>query len=81
MQQVNGFVVNGDLVVADELLVGVVRDPAHGFVLTLGAGGTLTELWDDSVSLLLPVREEEAEPDAVAENAVTVARTAPCYGN
>ena len=37
-----------------ELLVGVVHDPAHGFVLTLGAGGTLTELLDDSVSLLVP---------------------------
>lgn len=37
-----------------ELLVGVVRDPAHGFVLTLGAGGVLTELWRDTASLLLP---------------------------
>jgi len=37
-----------------ELLVGVVRDPAHGFVLTLAAGGTLTELWRDSAALLLP---------------------------
>ncbi|SDD44733.1 acetate--CoA ligase family protein [Ruegeria marina] len=37
-----------------ELLVGVVRDPAHGFVLTLGAGGILTELMRDTVSLLVP---------------------------
>ncbi len=37
-----------------ELLVGVVKDPAHGFVLTLGAGGTLTELLNDSASLLIP---------------------------
>jgi hypothetical protein len=37
------------------MLVGVLRDPAHGFVLTLGAGGVLTELLADSVSLLLPV--------------------------
>jgi acyl-CoA synthetase (NDP forming) len=42
-----------------ELLVGVVSDPAHGFVLTLGAGGTLTELMADTVSLLLPVTEDE----------------------
>jgi acyl-CoA synthetase (NDP forming) len=42
-----------------ELLVGVVRDPAHGFVLTLAAGGTLTELMQDGVSLLLPVTEAE----------------------
>ncbi|APG48677.1 acetate--CoA ligase family protein [Phaeobacter porticola] len=40
-----------------ELLVGVTRDPAHGFVLTLGAGGVLTELLQDSVSLLLPVTD------------------------
>jgi Acyl-CoA synthetase (NDP forming) len=37
-----------------ELLVGIVRDPAHGFVLTLGAGGVLTEVLADTVSLLLP---------------------------
>ena len=37
-----------------EMLIGVVRDPAHGFVLTLGAGGVLTELLQDTVSLLIP---------------------------
>ncbi len=37
-----------------ELLVGVVRDPAHGFVLTIAAGGVLTELMRDSVSVLVP---------------------------
>ena len=44
-----------------ELLVGVLRDPAHGFVLTLGAGGVLTELWQDTVSLLVPARVEAVE--------------------
>ena len=38
-----------------ELLIGVVRDPAHGFVLTIAAGGILTEVLQDRVSLLLPV--------------------------
>ncbi len=38
-----------------ELLVGVVRDEAHGFVITLAAGGVLTELMADCQSLLLPV--------------------------
>ncbi|MCK7613627.1 acetate--CoA ligase family protein [Roseibium sediminicola] len=42
-----------------ELLVGVVRDPAHGYVLTLAAGGTLTEILQDNTSLVLPVREED----------------------
>ena len=42
-----------------ELLVGVVRDPAHGFVLTLGAGGTQAELRSDRLSMLLPVTQAE----------------------
>jgi acetyl-CoA synthetase len=37
-----------------ELLIGVVQDPAHGFVLTLGAGGVLTEVMQDTISLLIP---------------------------
>ena len=45
-----------------ELLVGVVLDPAHGYVLTLGAGGTLTELLGDTRSLLVP-----ASGDAVRQ--------------
>ena len=38
-----------------ELLIGVLRDPAHGFVLTLGAGGIWTEILSDTQVLLLPV--------------------------
>ncbi|MEO9528869.1 acetate--CoA ligase family protein [Roseibium sp.] len=38
-----------------ELLIGIVPDPAHGYVLTLAAGGVLTELLQDSRSLILPV--------------------------
>lgn len=41
-----------------EMLVGVTLDPAHGFVLTLGAGGQMTELLADTHSLLLPVGED-----------------------
>ena len=44
-----------------ELLVGVVRDPAHGFVLTLAAGGVMAEMLSDSVSMLVPVREFEVK--------------------
>nr|WP_318246033.1 acetate--CoA ligase family protein [Seohaeicola saemankumensis] len=62
-QQVTGSVA--------ELLVGVLRDPAHGFVLTLGAGGVLTELMADSVSLLLPVT------DADLRQALNTLRIAP----
>ncbi|EBA10003.1 acetate--CoA ligase family protein [Sagittula stellata] len=54
-----------------ELLLGVVRDPAHGFVLSLGAGGVLTEVWQDTVSMLLPVIETEVR------DALTRLRLAP----
>ena len=39
-----------------ELLVGVTKDLAHGFVMTLAAGGTHTELIGDSTSFLLPAK-------------------------
>ncbi|MFV2034732.1 MAG: acetate--CoA ligase family protein, partial [Halocynthiibacter sp.] len=42
-----------------ELLVGITRDAAHGSVLTMAAGGTFAELFDDSTTLLLPVREQD----------------------
>ena len=42
-----------------ELLLGVVADPAHGLVLTLGAGGVWTELLADAASLILPVRDAD----------------------
>lgn len=44
-----------------EVLVAVVRDPAHGFVLTLGAGGVDTELWGDTVQLLVPSTAAEID--------------------
>ncbi len=45
--------------VVAELLVGVVCDPAHGFVLTVAAGGTLAEIMRDHQSLLVPCTEGE----------------------
>ena len=45
-----------------ELMVSVRSAAPVGMLLTLGAGGTLVELLDDTVCLLLPV-----EPDAVRE--------------
>jgi acetate---CoA ligase (ADP-forming) len=44
-----------------EVLVGILRDPAHGFVLTLGAGGVLAEMLDDTVSLTVPATGAEVE--------------------
>ncbi|MTH97448.1 acetate--CoA ligase family protein [Roseibium sp. RKSG952] len=44
-----------------ELLVGIVHDPAHGLVLTLAAGGIMTELLADSVSLIVPAERTDIE--------------------
>ena len=44
-----------------ELIIAILRDSAHGFVLTIGAGGVLTELLQDTQSLLLPVTDQEIE--------------------
>jgi len=45
--------------VVAELLVGVRSAPPVGMLLTVGAGGTLAELFDDTASLLLPVETGE----------------------
>jgi len=42
-----------------EVLVGVTRDPTGAFMLTLGAGGVLTEILSDTASLLLPASRSE----------------------
>lgn len=42
-----------------EVLVGVVRDPTFGLLLTVGPGGTATELADDHRALPLPATADE----------------------
>lgn len=42
-----------------EILVGVVADPAHGYLLTIAAGGVYTEVLQDSTHLLVPASEDE----------------------
>jgi len=55
---VTRFLVEAQMAAAEvELLIGIIHDPAHGFVLTLAAGGVLTELLADRVSLLLPTTD------------------------
>jgi acetate---CoA ligase (ADP-forming) len=44
-----------------EILVGVTCDAQFGQVLLLGAGGVLTELWRDSVTLLPPWSRADVE--------------------
>ena len=50
-RQVDNFLV--------ELLVGIVRDPQHGFVITIAEGGVLSELRKDSVTLCMPCNKTE----------------------
>jgi len=45
--------------VVAELLVGIVRDPVHGFLMTVGAGGVQTELLNDTSSTLLPATKAQ----------------------
>ena len=49
-----------DQVIA-EILVGIIRDDAHGFVLILAAGGIYTEILADRQSLLLPVTRQDID--------------------
>ncbi|MBT8100143.1 MAG: acetate--CoA ligase family protein, partial [Gammaproteobacteria bacterium] len=44
-----------------EFIVGIHRDPIFGVSLLIGSGGTLVELFGDTVSLLLPVQRHEIE--------------------
>ncbi|MEK1929481.1 MAG: acetate--CoA ligase family protein [Pararhizobium sp.] len=48
-----------------EIIVGAVRDPVAGLVLTIGAGGILVELLEDSAILTLPTTPE-AITDAIS---------------
>ena len=42
-----------------ELIVGVRSDPQFGLALTLGAGGALVELIQDSITILLPATTDD----------------------
>jgi len=44
-----------------ELIVGVTRDPTFGLALTIGSGGILVEVLQDSATLLIPSSRQEIE--------------------
>lgn len=44
-----------------ELIIGITRDPQFGLALIIGAGGILTELLNDTVTLLLPASPADIE--------------------
>ncbi len=47
--------------VVAELLIGIVCDPAHGYVLTIAPGGIYSELYQDSISLMVPSNIKEVK--------------------
>ncbi|MEM9852463.1 MAG: glycine cleavage T C-terminal barrel domain-containing protein, partial [Pseudomonadota bacterium] len=47
-----------------ELIIGAVRDQVYGMVITIGAGGILTELLQDTQTFLLPTAREDVSADA-----------------
>jgi acetyl-CoA synthetase len=59
-----------------EILIGVIVDPQFGQVLVLGAGGILTELLSDSVTLLPPWTRESI---AAGLNGLAAARLLEGY--
>ncbi|WP_394690453.1 acetate--CoA ligase family protein [Hoeflea sp.] len=63
MQSVTSEFLAEEMVVGSlaEMLVGITRDPTGAFLLTLGAGGVLTEILGDTKSLLLPAGRNEIE--------------------
>ena len=44
-----------------ELIIGLTSDPQFGTALVVGAGGILTELLKDTVTLILPTTRSEIE--------------------
>lgn len=44
-----------------ELLIAMTNDPAHGIMLTIGAGGTLAELWQDTQHMMLPATADQVD--------------------
>lgn len=59
--EIDGVLVSPMRVDGIELLVGIVRDPLWGLILTLGLGGIWTEALRDTAVRVLPVRRDEIE--------------------
>jgi acyl-CoA synthetase (NDP forming) len=58
--RIEGIAVEPQIMNARELLVGVVKDPVFGWLMTVGLGGIWTELIGDVAHALLPVDEAGA---------------------
>jgi acyl-CoA synthetase (NDP forming) len=56
-----GVIIYPMIVGAQEVLLGLSRDPQYGPVLTFGLGGIYTEIWRDISLRVAPVDRKEAE--------------------
>jgi acetyltransferase len=59
------ILVQKEIAGGDEWLVGVIRDPDYGPLVTVGAGGTRAEIWRDVEQRLAPL--SPADLDALLE--------------
>lgn len=59
--EIEGVLVSPMRTAGLELLVGIVRDPLWGLVLTLGLGGIWTEALKDTALRVLPVQSDDIE--------------------
>jgi acyl-CoA synthetase (NDP forming) len=59
--RIEGVTVEPQLTGGVELLVGCTRDPAFGWLMTVGLGGVFTEVMADVSHRLLPVDAQDAE--------------------
>lgn len=57
--EITGIIVEREYPNSLELIVGGVRDPAFGSVITFGTGGTLVELFRDTATRILPLSRDE----------------------
>ena len=64
-------------VVIAEVLVTVRRDAPVGWVVSLGFGGVMTELWTDVTHLLAPVSHDDVVAAALAPAEPAAAAAAP----
>lgn len=46
--------------IGPEFIIGVIKDPALGHAVMIGAGGTLTEIYKDTAFRLAPCTEDDA---------------------
>ena len=60
LKEMDGFLVQKMMRGGEEFLLGMVRDPQFGPLITVGLGGPATEVWGDVSVRLAPISRSEA---------------------